>query len=148
MRDIAIRNVYNNAVTIDAGINVYDKDGNNIEIDEMLIEAEISKLRLETTKMLKIAEVTEAYNTANQLPIEYMGTTFQADYKSQDLLAKVLAAGSVPAEFYWLDSTNIKIPMTYEQLQGLVLLLIERNQTNFNNLQMQKADINETTSAQ
>ena len=145
MRDIAIRNVYNNVVTIDAGIYAYDKDGNSVEIDETLISEEISKLAFGAVKKAKLTEVTETYNASNQNNIAYMDATFQADYKSQDTLSKVLVAGAVPPDFYWLDITNTKVPMIYAQLQGLAVLLLERNQVNFNNLQAQRVAINKAT---
>jgi hypothetical protein len=105
-------------------------------------DAPISPITLEQAQATKISEVTDAYNASNQNNITYMGITFQADYKSQDMLSKVLAVGAVPSDFYWLDITNAKVPMTYAQLQGLAVLLLERNQVNFNNLQIQKVSIN------
>jgi hypothetical protein len=113
-----------------------------IDIDGNITEHDDAPITLEQAKTSKLAEVTEAYNYSNQNNIEYMGATFQADYKSQDMLSKVLAVGAVPSDFYWLDITNAKVPMTYTQLQGLAVLLLERNQVNFNNLQTQKISIN------
>jgi hypothetical protein len=118
-----------------------DIDGNITEHED----APISSVTLEQSQATKLSEATNLYNASNQNNIAYMGTTFQADYKSQDMISKVLTAGAVPSDFYWLDSTNTKIPMTYAQLQGLALILLERNQVNFNNLQTQKVAINTAT---
>jgi hypothetical protein len=119
-----------------------------IDIDGNITEhadAPIVPITLEQSQYTKLAEVTEAYNASNQNNIAYMGTTFQADYKSQDMISKVLTVGAVPSDFYWLDISNIKVPMTYSQLQGLAVLLLERNQVNFDNLQAQKISINTAT---
>jgi hypothetical protein len=105
-------------------------------------------ITLAQAKAAKLTEVTEAYNNSNQAPIAYMDTTFQADYKSQDMISRALSAGSVPSDFYWLDTTNKKVPMTYAQLQGLAVLLLERNQANFDNLQAKKATINTATTVE
>jgi hypothetical protein len=99
-------------------------------------------ITLEQAKASKLAEVLKDYESANQEPIAYMNTTFQADYKSQDMVSKALSAGSVTSDFYWLDANNNKVPMTYAQLQGLAVLLLERTQANFDNLQTKKAAIN------
>jgi hypothetical protein len=108
----------------------------------------IAPVTLEQAQAAKLTELIETYNTDNQSKIEYMGTIFQADYSSQDILSKSLAAGSIPDGFYWLDFSNTKIPMTYVQLQGLALLLLARNQVNFDNLQIQKIAINTATTVQ
>jgi hypothetical protein len=112
------------------------------------IDAEVTKLTFNKVVANKIKELESDYISKNQVPIEYMGTTFQADYKSQDIISRVLTAGSVPADFYWLDITNAKIPMTYAQLQGLAMALLERNQVNFDNLQTQKSAINKATTVE
>jgi hypothetical protein len=64
VRDTAIRNVYKNVVTIDAGVYAYDKDGNSVEIDDELIEAEMSKIALDVAKKTKLAEIAKVYNEA------------------------------------------------------------------------------------
>ena len=83
---------------------------------------------LKTTK-LSVLEI--AYTNANELDISYMNTTFQADTKSQDLIVKVLSAGSVPSGFFWIDKANNQVTMTFTQLQGLSGAILTRNQTNF-----------------
>jgi hypothetical protein len=117
--------------------------GDKVAMTEDEIKAHLNPpITLEQAKASKLAEVLKDYDSANQAPISYMDTTFQADYKSQDMISKALSAGSVPSDFYWLDANNNKVPMTYAQLQGLAVLLLERNQVNFDNLQTKKAAIN------
>jgi len=96
-------------------------------------------------KPAKIQELYTAYNNANQLDINYMNTTFQADKKSQDLIVSVLSAGSVPTGFFWLDSLNNQVPMTYTQLQGLSGAILARGQANFVKLQSLKAKVKAAT---
>jgi len=89
----------------------------------------------------KLQDIETSYNNANEIDISYMGTIFQADYKSQNLIVSVLSAGSVPSGFYWFDKVNNKIPMTYTDLQGLSGTILARGQVNFNKLQKLKAQI-------
>ena len=81
---------------------------------ESLIAPTFTELQNRRLNELKIA-----YENANQLNIDYMGTQFQADKESQELIAVALSAGSVPDGFYWLDLYNSKVAMTFAELQGL-----------------------------
>ena len=47
MRHDAIRNVYENAVTISGDSDVWDADGNAVVIDEALVQAEVARLQAE-----------------------------------------------------------------------------------------------------
>ena len=47
MRDLAIRNTHSTVVTINAGIDARDKDGNVVELDESKIKTEQDKLEKE-----------------------------------------------------------------------------------------------------
>lgn len=79
----------------------------------------------------QIALVEESYQNAIQQSVAYMNTTFQADQKSQDLLAKSLVAGSVPSGFFWLDANNNQVAMTFDQLQGLASAMLAQGQAAF-----------------
>lgn len=96
---------------------------------------------LQAAKNDNIAVLEMAYAAAIQTPVAYMATTFQADIASQDILAKSLVAGSVPAGFYWLDAQNTKIPMTFAQLQGLAAAILAQGQAAFDRLQACKAAV-------
>ena len=96
-------------------------------------------------KPIKIQELYKAYEIADSADIAYMNTTFQADKNSVDTLSKVLAVGSVPTGFYWLDSLNNKVPMSYADLQGLANAILVRNQTNFDKFQTLKAQVKTAT---
>jgi hypothetical protein len=82
---------------------------------------------LSTAQSTQIAAIESAYQVAMQQPVAYMNTTFQADKNSQDLMLKsinwlksIMDIGeTIPADFGWWDTTNVKVPMTLEQLQGL-----------------------------
>ena len=78
---------------------------------------------LSEVKAEKIAQIEAAYIAAMQQPVTYMGTTFQADAASQDILTKTLvtlnATGSVPAAFWWRDANNNNVAMSLAELNGL-----------------------------
>jgi hypothetical protein len=95
----------------------------------------------------QLALMDSAYITANQLPIAYMSTTFQADANSQILLNQVLTAcgGTLPTGFQWYDANNVGVTMTYAQLAGLAGALLVRGQPLFVNKQTKKAAIRAAT---
>lgn len=94
---------------------------------------------------VQIATLAVSYNAAIQLPVAYMGTTFQADSPSQDVLTKCLVAGSVPSGFFWLDANNAQISMTYAQLQGLASAMLAQGQVAFAKLQGLKTQVKAAT---
>ncbi|HQS59615.1 MAG TPA: DUF4376 domain-containing protein [Gallionellaceae bacterium] len=96
---------------------------------------------LEAAQAARITELYGAYSAAIQLPVSYMGTTFQADESSQNVLTKVLVAGAVPAGFFWVDANNAQVPMTFAQLQGLAGAMLTQGQTAFAHLQAQKTAV-------
>ena len=89
----------------------------------------------------QIGILTAAYYAAMQAPVEYMGTTFQASVGSQSQITNSIAAGSVPAGFYWLDANNVQVLMTFAQLQGLAAAILAQGQSAFAHLQAQKAAV-------
>lgn len=92
-------------------------------------------------KSAKLAQLTAAYNAAIQHGVTYTGTTFQADTASQQVLTASLAAGAVPAGFAWLDLNNVKVPMTYAELQGLAGVMLAQGNTAFWKLQGLKQEV-------
>lgn len=96
---------------------------------------------LNQAKSDQIATLINDYKTAIQLPVAYISTTFQADDYSQNLLTKSLAPGSVPNGFFWLDANNAKVQMTFAQLQGLALAMLNQGQTAFAKLQTLKDQV-------
>lgn len=96
---------------------------------------------LADAQIAQFVSLETAYASAIHIPVAYMATTFQADTASQDILAKSLVAGSVPAGFYWLDAQNAKIPMTFAQLQGLAAAILAQGQAAFDRLQARKAAV-------
>ena len=108
-------------------------------IDYVPSETEV----LNQNKEVKLAEIRLAYETEISGDILYMNTTFQADQKSQDMITKVLAAsgGTLPTGFFWLDSSNNQVPMTYTDLQGLANEILIRGQNAFGKYQTLKEQI-------
>lgn len=93
----------------------------------------------------QIAILTASYNAEIQLPVSYMATTFQADSGSQDTLTKCLVPGAVSADFGWWDVNNVKVPMTFTQLQGLAGAMLVQGQAAFVKLQTLKAQVRSAT---
>ena len=99
------------------------------------------------TKQKSIIET--AYQTAITVPIAYMGTTFQADDASQDILVKVLlgmqVVGATPSGFAWMDANNVLVPMALADLQGLYGAVLTRGQVEFTKKVVAKNAINVAT---
>jgi hypothetical protein len=97
----------------------------------------------------QLALIGAAYESAYQLPVAYIGTTFQADAGSQDVLSKTLAAltpnGATPTGFYWADTNNVQVPMSLSQLQGLASAMMTQGWAAFQHKQSQKAAIRAAT---
>lgn len=96
--------------------------------------AETQAETLTRVKSIKIESLKTSYQTAISLPIAYMATTFDADEYSINLISRCLSVGSVSSGFYWVSSANVKVTMTFIDLQGLAGAILTRGQTNFTNL--------------
>jgi hypothetical protein len=81
---------------------------------------------LNELKAAKKQEFEQHYNAVVVSPIVYMGHTFQCDVASQERMKAVIAAGLVPDGFFWRDMENINVPMTFEDLRGLVIAQLAR----------------------
>ena len=110
----------------------------DIKADRKL-QADIEELN--GIKWDKSRSAGELYKAANDADIVYMAHTFQADSISRSLLADILSAGSLESNFYWLDASNVKVPMIYSELQELSKSLVDRGQIAFDLYQTQKVDI-------
>jgi hypothetical protein len=102
-------------------------------------------LGLTGAKAKQITLLEAAFTAAIQLPVDYMATTFQADVASQDVLAKSLVSGKVPTGFYWLDSANAKVAMTFVQAQDLAYAMLVHGMTAFAKLQDKKTAVRAAT---
>lgn len=118
------------------------------QVRDRRLEA-VPGVTLAQAQAAQLALMDAAYEQAMQVTVAYMGTTFQADVASQDVLSKTLAAltpiGATPAGFYWTDSVNAQIPMTLAQLQGLAAAMMTQGWAAFQHKQAQKAAIRAAT---
>lgn len=98
---------------------------------------------LDLYKARQIRAIEEAYEAALDAPIAYMGTQFQADAESRSMISSVLVAlgGTSPAGFGWHDINNVRIAMTFAQLQGLATTILLRGDPLFQTKQARKASI-------
>lgn len=103
-------------------------------------------LLLSDAQAAQIGKLEAAYTASRQTPVAYMSTTFQADDTSQLALTRALAAGAVPAGFFWLDSTNAEIAMDFAQLQGLAAAMLAQGQAAFAKLQQLKSAVRAASS--
>jgi hypothetical protein len=105
-------------------------------------------LTLDQQKTSQKDILTASYQDAIQVPVSYMGTTFQTDLSSQETLNKVLVAlgGTTPGGFYWVDSNNTPVTMNFAQLQGLASTMMAQGWVAFQHLQAKKAAVNTATS--
>jgi predicted HAD superfamily phosphohydrolase len=122
---------------IDKGYNAIDIETNKLYKKDFRTLSDLQET--------KLREIRSDYTKANESDISYKSTVFQVYKESQSLIVSVLSAGSVPTDFYWLDKSNIKIPMTYNELQGLSLEILTRGQTNFSKYQTLKNNIQVAT---
>jgi len=106
---------------------------------------ELSDALFLMSKPVKLSELQTDYSQANEEDIDYMSTQFQADEDSQNLIVSVLSAGSIPASFFWLDTANNQVAMTYTELQGLSATILARGQVNFVKLQDLKSQVDLAT---
>jgi hypothetical protein len=101
---------------------------------------------LGSAQAAKVEDLTAAYSAASQQDVTYLGNTFQADNDSQMLLAKVLACGAVPDDFYWVDVTNSHIPMNFDELRGLAQAMLASTWPAFKHLQDRKQAVMDAAS--
>jgi hypothetical protein len=70
----AIRNVYPQAIVIDDGAGAFDAQGNLIEIDQQLVDAEIARLQSEYAATQYQRDRAKAYPSfADQFDLLYHG---------------------------------------------------------------------------
>ena len=95
----------------------------------------------------QLALIDNAYATANQSPITYLGTTFQADDASTVLMTQTLTimqATGTPSVTWW-DVNNVGVTLTTAQLVELGASIFARGQGYFVNKQTKKAAIRAAT---
>lgn len=123
--------------------------------DPLPTQATLDSYIFSQLQVSQCAIIDAAYYNAMQLPVAYIGTTFQADLNSQSTLNKAIVSlqglvangGSLPANFGWSDSMNVMVPMTLVQLQGLAASMLAPAWAAFSHQQTQKAAIRAATTA-
>jgi hypothetical protein len=121
---------------------VFNPDGSSALVPFTDEEIAASQPTLEQARASKLRQLESAYETATQQPVAYMGTTFQADKDSQEILTKTLTslnpAGGVPPGFAWWDADNNAVPMTLAELNGLAMVMLTQGWAAFQNKQAKK----------
>lgn len=107
-----------------------------------------SQKPLAVVKVERAAFIDSEYERVNQLPISYLGNTFQADNTSTALMTSTLAvltAAGGAAGVEWWNLANVKVPLTYAQFAGLGIAIFQRGQPYFANKRAKKDLINAAT---
>ena len=79
---------------------------------------------------------------------DYRGPSFDVTLPARELLAQVLAPGSVRENAYWRDAGNVKRTMTYADLQALGRAISDRGYDADENLETKKAAVNAASTAE
>lgn len=96
----------------------------------------------------KIAELEAARLAIEYSDIVHDEKTWKADKTARELLAQVLAPGSVRENAYWRDAGNVKRTMTYADLQSLGRAISDRGYDADENLETKKAAVNAALTAE
>lgn len=107
---------------------------------------------LAEVKTDRAAFIDKEYERVNQLPIVYLGNTFQADNASTDLMDKAIstltAIGGTTGITWWTVD-NVGVALTYAEFAGLSAAILGRGQPYFANKRAKKDLIDAaTTTAQ
>jgi hypothetical protein len=127
-KELMFQRVAGKAYSLGEQEYAYQKNPKALNMDALNPQ---ERLVIETTT--KIAEARVVYKNNSQRNIDYEGLNFQADNGSRDKVLVVLTTypTSLPIDFFWLDSTNNKISVTREFLQGLSQLIAARDFAEF-----------------
>lgn len=95
---------------------------------------------------LKVYQLLYEMSARGAEPILFNGNMFKAEDEQLTLYTRLLAPGSLPADFRLRSIANVNIPMTRDELQGLAMAILERNQAIFWHYQSLKSLCNAATS--
>ena len=116
--------------------------------DRAATQSEIDDYNLNQARATQLDLINKGFNNQAYGLVAFKGTTFQADEESRARLLSTLAAWTVttlPAGFFWTDSSNNPVPMTYAELQNLLATGAGQFFSAFQHLQIQKAAVNNAT---
>lgn len=101
---------------------------------------------LEECKFAQLTAIKANYPDNLNIEVEYAGHTYQADQKSYLEMLFALLQPQLPDNFYWLDKSNNKIPVTKQNLQELANLVFLKRFDIFNQYQTKKLAIKNASS--
>lgn len=100
---------------------------------------------LDELRSASARRIDTAYEAAIQQSVAYMGTVFQADKASQEIVVTTLTVltplGSTPEGFFWKDAANNEVLMSLQQLQGLSQAIFAQGWAAFQHRAAKKAEI-------
>lgn len=88
----------------------------------------------------RLRYLSDAYNSAMETPLVYMGSKFQTGPDSRARVSAEIniCGGHLPDNFYWVDMNNRQVAMTFEQFKGLGSAMHAQGWVAFSNLQAKK----------
>lgn len=95
-----------------------------------------------------IAKLEVVLNERSSEPITFNGNSFKTDDAQLTLYTRLLAPGTLPADFKLRSIDNVNVSMTYADLQALGSAILERNQAYFWHFQALKAQCKSVTSVE
>lgn len=103
----------------------------------------IEQLGLDHAKEAQLIALNFFYKKELALPdgIVFNGATYQCDSDSWDSITKILSTGTLPNNFYWVDSGNNKIAMNFDELTSLAQAMAAKRFEVFNKFQLKKDEV-------
>ena len=93
---------------------------------------------LDDYKAASLAAENQNYPARLNFNVEYAGATYQADPESYSDMLAAIAQPELPADFYWLDINNNKVPFNKQNLQELTNVVFLKRLFIFNEHQNRK----------
>jgi len=127
------------------GSTFLDATGNNVAVDQAIVDAEFKKMSFAKDKSDKLTQIKTDYQTALDAGVAYSGALFQSDAKSIATLSETLTAiangWALPTGFSWIDAANASHPANTAFLKGLSTSFANHKSALFARLQAAKTAI-------
>lgn len=85
---------------------------------------------IQTLAEIKLSEVATWRDDQEKGTVEYLGHVWQGDSSSRDRINTTLSAFSqlrtLPGGFFWTSLSNEDVPITFDQLEGLLQAIVNK----------------------
>jgi len=124
-------------LTPDQAMEMANSDCGHVGFMSGKTKGSIVKIPVDNLPALKSSIIDAITHITTLTTVLYKAHTFQVSPDIQ----RALSAGAVPKGFYWLDIDNVKVSMTFNDLQGLALAILTEEQVLFDKRQVLKAKV-------